>query len=206
MKLTLALLSLAAFVCPALAAPTKAANARVPASEAKLVFRVDSPLVQRAEAPESRQLFEKIAGNDDLEPSSQKNLEELRRVADDLGKRGYRKLERSLGGRVFGGGPALVIERDPHTQEIPGEKGAPAYISLAYEYRYVETYVEAERKPSPSTLVPSTIVHGTILTRCPPAGGDCTISAFTVREVGLSWEYLPSGRGADSSAGGAGRN
>ena len=204
MKLTLTLLTLALIGSPTLAAPKQAESARAPASEATLVFRKKSPLVQRAEAPESTQMFERITTNGELEPSSLKNLEEFRRLAEDLGKRGYKKLERSLGGRVFGGGPAIVLERSPHTQTIPAENGEPAYISVAYEYRYYETYVETERAPAPSTLVPSTIVRGTLFTRCPPAGGDCAISSFTVRDVGVSWGYLPSGRGADSSAGGAG--
>jgi hypothetical protein len=79
---------------------------------------------------------------------------------------------------------------------------------MALEFYYYQVFLKKGEQPTPSTVVPQTVLHGMIFLQCPPKSKDnCPISAITVTYAAIRWDLLPSTRrGGNTSAGGAGQN
>jgi hypothetical protein len=170
----------------------------------KLEFRLDSPEVQRVEDAEATVAFEAFTAGP-FDKVEQKNLEEYRLQLNALTKRGFEARTKPLSGRVFGSAKSFVVYRKD-TQELPAMNGEEAYTSLQFDFHYEQSFLEKGVAPMPGSLLPFLELRGYIFVRCKAKGQDCAGDVVGIRDVGIRWGHLPSARGANSSAGGAGQN
>jgi hypothetical protein len=175
-----------------------------PLASTKLEFRLNSPEVQRLENAEAVAAFEAITAGP-FNKTDQKNFEEFRVQLNALTARGFEARTKPLSGRVFGSAKAFVVYRKD-TQELPAMNGEEAYTSLQFDFIFEQSFLEKGVAPTPSSLLPFLELRGSIFVRCKAKTEDCAGETVSVQDVAIRWGHLPSGRGANSSAGGAGQN
>lgn len=200
---------LPALLALSLIAPTAMASAKKPAAtralaSIKLVFKINSPEVQRLENDEAKAAFE-LFTSQHLDKADQKTFGEFELQMAAMASRGFEARSLALSGRVFGEARSFVVYRKA-ADSVPSLEGAPAYTSLMFDFIYTQKFLEKGKAPTPNSILPEVELRGMIFVHCPEKETTCELSSVGVRETAIRWEYLPSGRGANSSAGGAGQN
>jgi hypothetical protein len=175
-----------------------------PLASTKLEFRLNGPEIQHLENDEAEAALQAFTA-DTISKVDKKNLEEFRFQHDSLVSRGFEARTKPLNGRVFGSARSFLV-RPFETQELPAINGDEAYTSASFEFRYEQSFLEKGAAPQPHTLLPFVELRGFIFVRCRGKKEECTRELVSIQDVVVRWGHLPSGRGANSSAGGAGQN
>lgn len=173
------------------------------ASEEGLDLSRNSPESQQLINNRALEFYEQLKTLKDLDPSDVRNLEEFSLHSESLKKRGYDPLEKDLVGKVFSAARWLTIEKK-YSDKVEAGNGRPAYTSLIFEFRYSQLFTKKEEKLNSGSVVPTAVLRGFIYLRCPEnSSEECKLTAIEMKSSTVIWDYLPSSRGANSSAGGA---
>ena len=147
LRLLPALLALSLIAPTAMASAKKPAAARALAST-KLVFKIDSPEVQRLENDEAKAAFE-LFTSQRLDKADQKTFGEFELQMAAMASRGFEARSLPLSGRVFGEARSFVVYRKP-ADSVPSLDGAPAYTSLMFDFIYTQKFLEKRKAPTPA--------------------------------------------------------
>lgn len=177
---------------------------RIIASAKSLVLGADSPESQRVENDDTGEFLGHIAQLAKAShPAAQKTWEEMEHLRLSLEARGFEALEKPIVGLVSRPTRSVTVYRK-NDQAVPALNGEAAYTLVSLEFYSSVYFVKKGAKLTPDSVVPSTRLHGTLLLRC--AADRCSVGALALHSAGIVWENPSSARGANSSAGGAGRD
>ena len=180
----------------------------VPASDqapAELNLSSNSPDLQRLKGEAAVAQFAKLAqliGAGRNHELDRKNLAELALQSRNLNARNYFSQEKDIRKGDIAG-PAVTLSFQRVNRAIDKDEAGNAFKEIqTFDFYHAQVFLKKGERPRLTEAVPYLVMRRKAYLGCPLTAGPCEILRVVMHQTITRWSYPPTGRGAESSAGG----